>query len=195
MSKYWQEIELQETSDGKPFVPATIHYHVDANVFIREVQPSTGLADVIREMEESNKSTFSREDVIEFLRKLKAIADLPLQVNDYWKKRCELVERMFDAMQGRKENYAALYSEWQQLKSQEPSPAVKDAKGDGWISADKPPSSMQPMNVVGKYGNKLITCPDTAYYKDGHWYDNSNDIQFVDDFIKYHKPLPTPPKQ
>lgn len=68
-------------------------------------------------------------------------------------------------------------------------------EGDGWVSADTPPENERAVIVVGKFGKVLQTLNDMAYYKNGKWYDNSNDLGLVPTFIKYWKEKPAPPKQ
>lgn len=67
---------------------------------------------------------------------------------------------------------------------------------DRWISVGTElPEDGQPVLVVGAYGKKLVTCPNTAYYTDNDWVDNSNDLTFSRSFIKFWQPIPTPPKR
>jgi hypothetical protein len=64
----------------------------------------------------------------------------------------------------------------------------------GWIDErmDKP-KSMYPVIVAAYYGKKLITASDMAYFRDGNWFDNSNDLPLVKGFVRYWMERPEPP--
>jgi len=82
--------------------------------------------------------------------------------------------------------------EW--LDESDDTPAKGEGKDD-WVDSSKPPENMKAVLIAAKYGKVLQTCSDTAYFKDGKWFDNSNDFQLVDGFVKYWRLRPTPPKK